>query len=221
MCGRFVSATDAAGIVRFFTVDDRRTEDLPPNHNTAPTELAYVIVEHAGRRALTGFRWGLVPPWAEDLRAGARMINARAETVTSKPAFRDAFARRRCLVPADGFYEWRRDGTRRTPHLFRRTDGEPLAFAGLWSVWRDPAAAEPEPVRTFTIVTTAANTDVVLHDRMPVILGRDDWALWLHRGERDVGHLLAPAPRGTLTSYEVSPQINDACNKGAHLVAGV
>jgi putative SOS response-associated peptidase YedK len=222
MCGRFVSATDAAGIVRFFTVDDRQTEDLPPNHNTAPTESAYAVVEHAGRRALVSFRWGLVPHWAEDLRVGSRMINARAETLASKPAFRDALAHRRCIVPVDGFYEWRRDGDKRTPFLLHPVAGGLLALAGLWSVWRDPAVPDGEPVRTFSIITGAAGPDVEdLHARMPVIVGDGGWDEWLDRDERNpahLRHLLRPAPPGTLVRREVSTAVNDARHKGAHLV---
>lgn len=218
MCGRFVAASDPDGLVRFFVVDERVDDDVAPSHNVAPTQSVRAVVEHDGSRWLTAFRWGLVPHWAEDPRIGNKMINARAESAPDKPAFRDALARRRCIVPADGFYEWQRgdDGTK-TPHFVFRADGTPMAFAGLWAVWRDPAGGEDaEPLRTCTILTTDAGPDVrELHGRQPVVLEPDAFDAWLDRDCRDreaVRELLAGSPPGTLRAYPVSARVNDPRN---------
>lgn len=223
MCGRFVSITDADGLVRFFTIDDRQTEDLPPNPNVAPTEQVYAVAEHRSRRVLTALRWGLVPHFAEDLKVGARQINARAESVATRPAFRESFAKRRCLLPADGFYEWRRGGEERVPFHVGHADGTPLALAGLWASWRPKDAPEAPWVRTCTVVTTDANADVApLHDRMPVLLAPGDWDLWLDREVGDtpaVRSLLRPAPDGSLRIRQVSRAVNDARNKELEVLA--
>lgn len=225
MCGRFVSVTDADGLVSFFTIDDVEVDGLEPNVNVAPTEQVPAVVEHHHRRALTTFRWGLVPHWAEDLRIGNRLINARDDSLATKPAFRDAFARRRCLIPADGFYEWRREGKTRIPFHVVAHDGAPLALAGLWALWRDPAAADAPPVRTCTVVTTAANATVgELHDRMPVMVAQEDWAEWLDREQRDTAtlrHLLRPAPDDLLELRRVSQDVNSPRNKDRELLKPV
>ena len=224
MCGRFVAASDPDGLVRFFVVDDRIAEDPAPSWNVAPTADVLAVVEHEQRRLLVTFRWGLVPSWAPDPKVGSRMINARAETLADKPAYREAFARRRCLVAADGFYEWERttDG-RRLPHLITAADGQPLAFAGLWSTWR-PAPDAPA-LRTCTIVTTRANDDVTdLHDRMPVVLPPQHWDLWLDRRKRDptrLRALLVPAEAGALTRRRASPAVNDVRNDSPDLISAV
>ncbi len=203
-------------LLRLFQIDDdRQTESVPPSPNVAPTERVRAVVEHDRRRALVTFSWGLVPHWSKDRRGASRMINARAETLTERPAFRDAFARRRCLLPADGWYEWvrRPDGTA-LPHLITRRDGGPLALAGLWEVWRDPADPAAVPLRTCTIVTTAANTALsTLHHRMPVLLEPDRWAEWLDRDQHDTAalrHLLVPAGEDLLHARPVSRAVNDA-----------
>lgn len=225
MCGRFVSVIDPDGLARFFVVDDRQAHDLPPSWNVAPTDEVYAVVEHERRRHLVTFRWGLIPHWADDPRVAARHINARAETLTTKPAFRDAFRRRRCLIPADGFYEWTPapDGGPPTPHFIHRADRTPLAFAGLWAVWH--ASPDAEPVRTCTIVTTAANRDVApLHDRMPVVLPADAWPLWLDRDERATGHLqalLLPSPADSFVHHPVSTQVNHPRNNHPGLIVPV
>lgn len=225
MCGRFVSVTDADGLVEFFTIDERQVDDLAPNVNVAPTEQVPAVVEHDHRRALTTFRWGLVPHWADDLKIGSRLINARDDSLATKPAFRDAFARHRCIIPADGFYEWRREGKSRIPFHVTARDGSPLALAGLWAVWRDPAQPDAPRVRTCTIVTTGANEVVgELHDRMPVVLAREDWAEWLDRGQRDTAtlqHLLRPAPDDLLELRRVSQDVNSPRNKDPELLTPV
>jgi putative SOS response-associated peptidase YedK len=158
MCGRYLATTGQNDLLRLFDVDDLRADPLDPNPNVAPTEDVPAVVEHHGRRVLVTLRWGLIPSWAPDRRVASRLINARAETVTEKPAFRSAFERRRCLLPADGWYEWERaaDGTRR-PWRIAPPDGGPLAFAGLWEVWRDPTEPGAPLLRTCTVLTTTAS----------------------------------------------------------------
>jgi putative SOS response-associated peptidase YedK len=214
MCGRFVAATEPDGLARLFVVDDRVAEDVAPSWNVAPTDRVHAVVEHVKRRLLVAFRWGLIPPGATDRRTP--LINARVETAASKPAFRDAFARRRCIVPADGFYEWTTapDG-RKIPHFIHAPDDQPLAFAGLWSVWRDPASADQPPLRTCTILTTAASGDVArLHDRMPVILPPARWDAWLDRELSDVHEVAhaAAVPPAPLTYRRASSEVNSPRN---------
>ena len=205
MCGRFTSTTPVDDIATWFDVDEVRVDDREPNRNVCPTDAVLAVAEHGERRLLGAFRWGLVPSWAPDPKRAAKMINARAETLLERPAYRDAIGRRRCLLPADGFYEWRLDddGVKR-PWLIAHAAGELIAFAGLWDVWR----GQDPPLRTCTIVTTAANAAVrPLHDRMPVVVARADWDLWLDReaGAADVLPLLGPAPDDLLTVAPVDP----------------
>jgi putative SOS response-associated peptidase YedK len=225
MCGRFVAITDPDGLSRFFVVDERKAEDLPARYNVAPTQAVFAIAEHRRARLLVSFTWGLVPRWARERRNGPPLINARAETVADRPAFRDAFRRRRCLIPADGFYEWRRDGGRRVAHFIRHVGGRTLAFAGLWDTWRDPAHPDAPPLRTCAIVTTVANEGLrPLHDRMPVILPSDAWDVWLdpdHGDEMLLRPLLAPADEGLLTFHPVSAEVNDHRNDHRGLVEPV
>ncbi|MEY2472436.1 MAG: hypothetical protein QOK28_1765 [Actinomycetota bacterium] len=237
MCGRFVSATPPGILADRFSVDEVvvPARPLPKRWNVAPTDETLAVAEHSGVRKLGVFRWGLIPTWADDGRDAARRINARAETVVVKPAFRDAFARRRCIVPADGFYEWRAgDDGRKQAYFIGARDGAPLAFAGLWSVWtpRPPSdlrlfddGIEPDPVRSCTIVTTNANeTMAPLHDRMPVILPPDAWDEWLDRTFDDVvalQHLLVPARDDILEIRAVGPDVNDVRRDGPHLVEAV
>jgi putative SOS response-associated peptidase YedK len=181
MCGRFAAQLPPEFIRRLFAT----TGELPnlgPNWNVAPTQPAMVIRRHpeTGERRLDVLRWGLVPHFTKDLKACKRPINARSETAASSGMFRGALAARRCLVPADAFYEWKAMADGKQPYAIARRDTAPLAFAGLWEGWRDPAG---ETLRTFTILTTAANDDMAqLHDRMPVILEKADWLLgWARR----------------------------------------
>jgi putative SOS response-associated peptidase YedK len=252
MCGRFVSSSPPDQIAAYFDVDavSEQLLDRGPNYNTAPTTEVLVVHEDGSTRRLDAFRWGLVPSWAKDLKIGAKMINARAETVATKPAFRRAFAKRRCIIPADGFYEWttRPGDGKKQPYFIHRPDGEPYAFAGLWEAWRGPkdtgpkrddatsAAAdasagaaselpEPgpvEPLRSCSIITTAANDRMSeLHDRMPVILPQSAWDEWLSADEHDtdlLGRLLVPAPSELITFHAVSTEVNNARNRGEHLL---
>lgn len=225
MCGRFVATTTPAVLADYLRVDEVRTESLDPSWNVAPTDAVYAVAETKDERRLLGtYKWGLVPHWAKDPSVGSRMINARAETLSTK--FTRAFERRRCLLPADGFYEWERreDGTKQ-PWFVHRADGAPMVFAGLWELWHDPAKPEDEdaePLRTCTIVTTDANDLLApIHDRMPVVLSPADWDVWLDRAVTDtdaVAHLLAaPDPR-QFEMFEVSPRVNSVRNNGGDLV---
>ncbi len=234
MCGRFVSSSSPAQIADFFDVDEvpEQLLDRGPNYNTAPTTGVLVVFEDGSTRTLDAFRWGLVPSWAKDVKIGARMINARAETVATKPAFRRAFAGRRCIIPADGFYEWavRADDSKKQPYFIHRPDGEPFAFAGLWERWKGAAGeaqegTPAEPLRSCSIITTTANEPMSeLHDRMPVILPRSAWADWLDPDQHDtdlLGRFLVPAPPEVITFHAVSTEVNNARNRGDHLTAAI
>lgn len=222
MCGRYVSASTPEDLARFLDVAEIRTEDLQARYNVAPTDPIYAVAERQGTRVLGQFRWGLVPHWAKNASVGSRMINARAESLTAK--FGRAFERRRCLIPADGFYEWekRDDGTKQ-PWFIHRADGTPMAFAGLWEVWHDPAQPEDNPpLQSATIITCAANDLIApLHDRMPVMLAPSDWADWLERDNHDtaaLGRLLAPADARALELRPVSTRVNSVRNDGPDLL---
>ncbi|MGH8905476.1 MAG: SOS response-associated peptidase [Egibacteraceae bacterium] len=222
MCGRFVAANDADGLARFFMVDERKADELPPSWNVAPTDPVYAVAAHEDRRVLVTFRWGLVPFWAKDRKAASRHINARAETVAEKPAFAESFRRRRCLIPADGFYEWQRhpDGSR-IPYFIHRSDGEPMALAGLWASWRDP---EQEGARllTCTILTTEATGGIAdLHPRTPVALPHSAWGDWLDH-EADpaaLRHLLTPTDPELVAWRRVSAEVNSVRNNHPGLPA--
>jgi putative SOS response-associated peptidase YedK len=223
MCGRFTQQRPSAELAALFGAEDL-AESPGDRFNLAPQQLGLVVVERDDmRRAIVPYRWGLVPSWAKDARIGNRLINARAETVATTPAFRASFQKRRCLVPADAFYEWQRMTPEiRQPNLIHRADNEPMAFAGLWSTWRDPTQPDAEPTRTFTIITTTANATLQpIHDRMPVILPAAAWATWLASAPLDPGELLAllrPAPDDLLERYPVSKRVNNARNEGPDLV---
>jgi putative SOS response-associated peptidase YedK len=238
MCGRFVSASPPDELARYFGAEPPTGEPLAANYNVAPTTEVYAVVEEhtppdrrpdgaaddgAPHRRLERFRWGLVPPWAEDLRAGARMINARMETVATRNAFRSAFRRRRCIVPADGFYEWTTVPGRkqRQPWYIHRPDGEPYAFAGLWELWR-PGHDNGPWVRTCTVLTAAANPVMArIHDRMPVVLPPGTWERWLDPDLHDADellHLLQPTPASLVAFHAVSTDVNRVANRGPHLL---
>lgn len=224
MCGRVTQRRGSTEIADLFGAEDL-AGDPGGRFNVAPTDPLTVVVEREGRRAVTSYRWGLVPPWAESPKVGARMINARAETIATSPAFRGSVRSRRCLVPADGFYEWRRlpDGHRQ-PFFITRADGAPLAFAGLWSAWREPGADGPS-LRTCAIVTTTPNELLAqVHNRMPVILAPEHWTLWLGTSAGDLGELvgfLRPSPPEELVAYPVDARVNSVRNNGPELVEAV
>ncbi len=214
MCGRFVQSHDAAFYADAFQVETIRTGNLPVSFNVAPTDEVYAVAEYDGDRQLGAFRWGLIPFWAKDAKIGARNINARMESVAEKPAFRDSFLSRRCLIPADGFYEWQRLPKGKLPHYIYRADQRPLALAGLWASWKEPESGER--VRTCTIITGRPNSKVAeLHDRMPVILPEQAWADWLDRDIQDRDHLsslLTVYPAELLGEHAVATLVNKVSN---------
>jgi putative SOS response-associated peptidase YedK len=218
MCGRFTQERPASELAEIFGAEPL-VDDPGGRYNVAPTDEALVVVQREERRAVTSYRWGLIPNWAGEAKVGSRMINARAETITASPAFRDAFARKRCLVPVDSFYEWKREGSVRQPFRIVRHDRRPLALAGLWAGWRDPVTDTVR--RTFTIVTTTPNDAIAgLHDRMPVVLEDDAWDRWLDPRPADPGELLAMLvpSEATLDVYAVDRAVNDVRRDGPELI---
>lgn len=207
MCGRYTQTTTDEELRQRFQPDDLFGPILP-SYNIAPTQMAPVVLMREGRRVLLPCRWGLVPSWAKDVSIGNRLINARAETVGEKPAFRAAYHRRRCLVPADGFYEWRKDGRVKTPFYAGLKGHNLFAFAGLWEAHKSP---DGSMLTTFTILTTDANAVMApIHDRMPVILPPDREAAWLdERTPADVlAAMVGPYPDDAMTAYPVSTRVN-------------
>ena len=246
MCGRYASARSRIELLEEFSVQrDRVDESLKPDYNVAPTKPVYAVMtrkprsdtaksdksdgEAASRRELRVVRWGLVPSWARDVSIGSRMINARAETVSEKPAFRKAFASRRCLLPADGYYEWQppATGTKgpKQPYFICRPDQGVLAFAGIYELWRDRSVAADDPAAwlwTAAVITTTAPDELgEIHDRMPMVIDPASWADWLdpaNTDAADVRALLAPAATTGLISYPVSVAVNSVRNNGPELV---
>ncbi len=216
MCGRYGLRDDRKATVR--TLDaEWRGADTRPRYNIAPTQHAPVVIHEVERRYLDMYRWGLVPFWAKDPSIGNRMINARSETVHEKPAFRDAFKRRRCLVPASGFYEWQKTERGKVPHWIHPAEGELLTFAGLWEEWRPKDA---EPIRSYTILTTSANGFMQrLHDRMPVILSAPEREAWLDpdASPSALRSLLRPGAEDLLEAHPVSTRVNSPANDDARL----
>jgi putative SOS response-associated peptidase YedK len=232
VCGRYVQVSSPTLLAEHFGVDEVAAEAHEPDYNVAPRRPVYAVVQREpGRRVLEEMRWGLVPSWAEDLKVGDRLINARAEGLADKPAFQRAFARRRCILPADGFYEWQRRPreqgarARKQPMFVRRRDGEPLAFAGLWEAWRDRDDPAAPWVTSCVIVTTRANEALApVHDRMPVVLDEPDWATWLDPALQDVAtldELLVPPPSEWFDVYPVGTAVNQPGNNSPELVAPV
>ena len=238
MCGRYASARSRIELLEEFAVErDRVDEPLQPDYNVAPTKPVYAVMTRMPRaeepparppapvRELRVVRWGLVPSWAKALSVGDRMINARADRLLTSNAFKRAFERRRCIVPADGFYEWQvvEGRKQKQPWFFRRRDGEPIAFAGLWEIWHDPEVGDDAPrIRSCTIITTDPN-DMMrpIHDRMPVILPESAWDTWLDRDNHDVKSLtklLVPARDAELELWPVTTQVNKASENSAALI---
>jgi putative SOS response-associated peptidase YedK len=229
VCGRFLSLSDPDRLAERFAVDDVRTGSLGQRWNVAPTLDVYAVIEREGSRRLGTLRWGFVPHWTQRLKGARTPINARLETVSTSRMFASAFEKRRCLLPADGFYEWqvREDGTKQPYHL-HAPDGEPLAFGGIWTVWRDPSAepdratGEVAPLFSTAIVTTAASgalTDI--HERVPLILPERLWADWLTASPQEAPHLEAAARAlgpPALVAEPISTRVNDVRNEGAELL---
>src|SRR5215470_17875331 len=246
MCGRYASARKREDLLEEFRIDrDRVSVDLEPDYNVAPTKPVYAVLTRNQRepdeggepvggagdvaRELRVVRWGLVPFWAKDPSIGSRMINARVETVDSKPAFRRAFAKRRCLLPADGFYEWMKVSdqgkVRKQPYYIHRDDGGVLAFAGLYELWRDKSVPEDHPqawLWTSVIITTSAPDEAGrIHERMPMVIDPARWGDWLDPANGDATHvhaLLAPAAASGLASYPVGTAVNYVRNNGPGLI---
>ncbi len=218
MCGRYSLIADLSELARQYEFDGD-IDAFDKRYNIAPTQEVLTVVGGETRRA--GFmRWGLIPHWAKDTKIGRRMINARAETVAEKPAFRDALRRRRCLVLADGFYEWQKSGGTKRPMRVAMRSGQPFAFAGLWSVWKDP---EGNRIPSCTIITTSANNLLrPIYHRMPAILPRDAEELWLDGNVDDpavLSSVLAPYADDALEVHAVSPLVNSVANEGPDLIA--
>jgi putative SOS response-associated peptidase YedK len=224
VCGRFLSLSDPEQLAERFAVDEVRAPSLGQRYNVAPTLEVYAVIEREARRRLGTLRWGFVPYWVRELKGARQPINARIETVATSKMFADSFGRRRCLLPADGFYEWqdRGEGRPKQPYLLADPDGGPLAFAGIWTVWRDPTIEAPEPLFSTAIVTTEARGAMAdLHERMPVVLPERLWADWLTADEDEAPHLLEVvtalgAPR--LTATPISQRVNDVRNDGPELL---
>jgi putative SOS response-associated peptidase YedK len=220
MCGRYASFLPPELIARLFGTKNA-LPNLKPTWNMAPTMDAPVIRRHpeSGQRHLDLLTWGFIPSFTKSLKQARRPVNARAETVTTSPMFANAFARRRCLIPAAAFYEWQAGPAGKTPFAIARTDGDPMAFAGVWEGWRSP---EGDIIRTFAILTTTANTLMsVLHERMPVILEPADWAGWLGEAEADPVAMLRPLPDAALRIWPVDKQVGNVRNDGPNLLVEV
>ena len=232
MCGRFV-LVDWYGIEQRFDLPEAdlrnisehysESGDAPaPRYNIAPTQDVLVIRNDSSQNRAEMMRWGLVPSWAKDPKIGSRMINARSETLAEKPSFRTAYRRRRCLIVADGFYEWKRDGKTRTPMRIMLDSGDLFALAGLWEAWKRP---DDSWMMSCAIVTTSANDLVAdIHDRMPVILDPDVESVWLDSDLDDtaaLSELLVPYPSERMTAYEVSRIVNSAANDVPECIAPI
>ena len=233
MCGRYAASRDPDDLVEEFEVDDPPEQSLPASYNVAPTQDVYAVLERPPRgepdgevrRALRVVRWGLVPSWAKSPAIGNKMINARMETVAEKPAFRKAFEKRRCLLPADGYFEWYGEVKgKKQPFFIRPADGGVLAMAGLYELWKNPAAAEDEDpwLWSTTVLTTTATDELGrIHDRMPLLVEKQRYDEWLDPAQNDsdsLAGLLVPAAPGLLTAYPVSKDVSNVKNDAPHLI---
>lgn len=213
MCGRYVRTLEPGALASYLGADEAAAEVLDPSWNVAPTNPVYAVAEQRGRRLLGAMRWGLIPHWSQD-RKGPLNINARAETVAVKPAFRDSLRGKRCLIPADGFYEWEPKQDGRRPHYVTLASGEPMMFAGIWAAWREPES--DGWMRSCAIITTSANRRLSgIHTRMPVILEPESWDMWLDRELRETAALeplLAPLRSEAVAEHPVSDLVNNVRN---------
>jgi putative SOS response-associated peptidase YedK len=220
MCGRYTIISAPEAIRALFRYAEQ--PNFPARYNVAPTQPIPIVRLVDGKRQFALVRWGLLPAWVKDPKGFSLLINARGESVLDKPAFRNAMKRRRCLIPADGFYEWQRSGERKRPFYVRAKAGGPLAFAGLWETWTGPNGEEME---TAAIVTTRANSTLsAIHDRMPVILALEAFDLWLNGTDVDAttaAALIQPAPDNVLEAYEISTDVNRVANDNPKLIEPV
>lgn len=221
MCGRYTLTTPPGELADLFGLEGS-PPDLPASYNVAPTQEVAAVLADDGVRRMELLRWGLIPGWADDPAVGARMINARAETAAEKPSFRSAFRQRRCLIPADGFYEWQKTAAGKQPHLIRMKDGAPFAFAGLWESWHQDGGPA---IRSCAILTTRPNELVAgIHDRMPVILPQENYAPWLDDSLQDtetLSAMLVSYPAERMEAYPVSRFVNSPANNDERCVAPV
>lgn len=220
MCGRYALTVEPDVLAALFALQEMSAYE--DRYNLAPSQAAPIVTRHQanGEHRTDPMRWGLIPSWSKDAKIAYKTINARSETAAIKPSFRSAFKRRRCLVPASWFYEWKREGKEKIPFRIQRRDGDPLAMAGLWEHWNGSETDAPRT--TFTILTTDASEDLDgLHDRMPCIIERDDFDRWLTPeivDEAATARLLSSAPAGTLVTDRVSTRVNNVRNEGAQLL---
>ncbi|RLK61091.1 SOS response-associated peptidase [Actinokineospora cianjurensis] len=236
MCGRYASAKDPATLAAEFDAVDAMGDGAPDlDYNVAPTKNVVAVVQRHPRdadgtadesrteRTLRVMKWGLVPTWAKDATGGAKMINARSESAAEKPAFKKSLARRRCILPADGWFEWRRDKTAKQPFYTTTRDGSSLAMAGLWTTWHDKADPSAPVLVTCAVLTTDAVGPIAdIHDRMPLLLRRDAWGSWLDPDSDAVADLLAPPARDLVDALEIRPvsqAVNSVRNNGPELLA--
>jgi putative SOS response-associated peptidase YedK len=216
MCGRYASTIPPEAMRALFRYLEQ--PNFPPRHNIAPTQPIAIVRMTEGKRQFALVRWGLIPSWVKDPRAFSLLINARGESVNEKPAFRNAMKYRRCLVPADGFYEWKREGETKRPYFVRRKDGAPIAFAGLWENWMGPNGEE---VETAAIVTTTASRSIShIHDRMPVIVPPDAFNFWLDPkvDAQTAAAAISSVPDGEIEAYPVSSAVNRTANDAPMLM---
>ena len=217
MCGRFSLAEDILNLQKHFNFEV--TEEITPRFNIAPGQKILTLLSDGKKQRAGTMKWGLVPFWAKDEKIGYKMINARAERIDEKPSFRHAFKRRRCLIVADGFYEWQKTENGKQPYRFIMKDKKPFAFAGLWETWRK----EENPLYTCTIITTKPNAVAEdIHNRMPVILHQDDYDVWLDPANDDIEHLkslLTPYPAEQMDKYKVSDLVNSPRNDLAEVLS--
>jgi putative SOS response-associated peptidase YedK len=228
VCGRFVSTTPLTSLAEQLLVDEVRTDDERPNWNVTPRAEVAIVAETAEHaRVLDRVRWGLVPSWAKDVKIGDRQINARAETIREKPAYRHAFKKKRCLIPVDGFYEWKviPGQKAKQPVYIHRPGGELIVFAGVYELWRPKDEPDAAWLRSCAIITTAANATIAeVHNRMPVVLAPEVHERWLDPDNQDVGSLvdlLVPAPDDLLRWYPISTAVNRPANNGPELLEPV
>lgn len=222
MCGRYAASRDVQELQTLFEVTDVEPHQLPASYNIAPTQPSYIIDEHGDQRRLRVVHWGLVPPWSRDASGAARLINARCETIMEKPSYKQAYAKRRCLIPMDGWYEW--SGTQKQPWYVSRKDGI-AGVAGIYERWVSPNADPTDPrnvLHTFAVITTDNSEDLAhVHDRMPVLIERKDYDWWLDPSSDPVGlrSLLHPAVPGSVQAWKVSRLVSQVRNDGPELIA--
>lgn len=220
MCGRYTLARSQQELSERFGIKQLFI-DFSPRYNIAPTQKVPVILDIDGIRSMDAYRWGLIPSWLKDIKTAKPLINARAETLAEKPSFKTALAKRRCLVPADGFYEWKTEGKVKLPMFIHRKDNNIIAFAGIWDEWSNEAG---EKLRSFSIITTEANDAISkVHDRMPVILPSGAENAWLDPAMKiaDLIPMLVPCPSELIAMHEVSGKVNSAKSESADMIDAV